>query len=392
MQSEPNEDPMLFGFTVDELERRGAIVTALEIAQQPKLWTMLAALLEEQSDAIEAFLAAPFAFQDLLVVFTGAGTSALAGGIAATEAMASFGRETRRVATTDIVESWSHHLDPERPTLLVSFARSGDSPESVAALDIVDRHCRNAWHLVLTCNPEGALARASLGERRFSLVMPDGSCDEGFAMTGSFSVMTLSALSIFTGRSPSQCAPLIRNLSDHARTALAAWPKAAELVRRRHERVVFLGSGPLAEAAAECALKLLELTDGEVVATSYSPLAFRHGPKTIISGPQTLVMSLVSGDAAISRYGLDMIAELADEKRADLFILRPGRDVKAGGTPSLSFGDVGAEATDGWMAAPYVVFAQILALLTSLERGFRTDRPSRHGEVNRVVQNVQIYA
>ena len=51
--------------------------------------------------------------------------------------MSSTGREMRRIANTDLVEGWSRHLDPNRPVLLVSFGRSGDSPESVATVQML---------------------------------------------------------------------------------------------------------------------------------------------------------------------------------------------------------------------------------------------------------------
>ena len=46
---------------------------------------------------------------------------------------------------------------------------------------------------------------------------------------------------------------------------------------------------------------------------------------------------------------------------------------------------------DALVALPYVVFAQYLALFTSLEHGKTPDNPFPSGEVNRVVQGVTIY-
>ena len=52
------------------------------------------------------------------------------------------------------------------PTLLVSFARSGNSPESVAAVDLADEVLPQCRHLVITCNGEGALAAAAAAARQ----------------------------------------------------------------------------------------------------------------------------------------------------------------------------------------------------------------------------------
>src|SRR6185369_16976892 len=56
----------------------------------------------------------------------------------------------------------------------------------------------------------------------------------------------------------------------------------AGLAGRRHRRVVYLGSGALTGLAREAALKLLELTAGQVVSYWDSPLGFRHGPKAVL--------------------------------------------------------------------------------------------------------------
>lgn len=392
MQHERAEGQQIFGIDREDLKRRCGLVTASEITGQPALWRALADVLEAQSKSLEDFLQVPFAQQDLLVVFTGAGTSAFAGGVVAAEAMSSTGREMRRIANTDLVEGWSRHLDPSRPILLVSFGRSGDSPESVAAMEVVEKNCRHVWQLVVTCNPQGALARSVTHERRHALVMPEGSCDQGFAMTGSFTAMTLAALAIFVCPTPSAGAPIIRRMAADAEHILSSWPVIGELARVRHERVVFLGSGAMQEACAECALKLLELTDGEVFAVSHSPLGFRHGPKTIINGRQTLIVNMISGDLAVRPYGLDMAEELVRDGRADMFALTPEPGICIEGMPSLGVTSGEPLLSDGWLAVHYVVFGQMFAFLTSQAGGHLTDQPSRSGEVNRVVQNVAIYA
>lgn len=381
----------MFGMAAEELALREGADTAREISGQPALWRAVADLLEARSGEVREFLKAPFQERNLLVVFTGAGSSSFAGGIVAAEGTAAAGREMRRIATTDLVEGWSRHLDPERPLLLVSFGRSGDSPESVAAVEIVDRACATVWHLALTCNPDGALARSAVGPRRLALVMPEGSCDQGFAMTGSFTAMTLAALAIFTCDAPEAGGPIVRRLAAEAEHLLAAWPEVAALAAARHERIVYLGSGALLDAAAECALKLLELTDGEVLAAPYSPLAFRHGPKTIIRGDRTLVVSLIAGDPAVRPYGVDMALELAGDGRADLLALVPEPSVRVEGLPAFAALRDGPLPGDGWLAVQYVLVGQMLAFFNSLQRGYPTDRPSRSGEVNRVVQNVTIH-
>ncbi len=53
-------------------------------------------------------------------------------------------------------------------------------------------------HIFITCNQEGELAKISKNnENVLLLLMPEKSNDKGFAMTSSFTCMTLTALLIF---------------------------------------------------------------------------------------------------------------------------------------------------------------------------------------------------
>jgi tagatose-6-phosphate ketose/aldose isomerase len=77
----------------------------------------------------------------------------------------------------------------------VSFARSGNSPESTAAVQLVRDLVPNARFLNITCNADGELAQQGANDSHFNL-MPAASCDRGFAMTSSFTCMLLAALSV----------------------------------------------------------------------------------------------------------------------------------------------------------------------------------------------------
>ncbi len=132
---------------------------------------------------------------DLRVILTGAGSSAFIGDIAAPAIRRHLGRRVDAIATTDIVAGPRDYFEPRTPTLLVSFGRSGNSPESVATTALADDLIDDVWHLVLTCDGHGELARAHR-ERPNSLVvcMPERTNDVGFAMTSSLTSMLLSCL------------------------------------------------------------------------------------------------------------------------------------------------------------------------------------------------------
>jgi len=383
----PLAAPVFPGRTIEELEASGAAWTAREIAQQPEVWRQVAALVERERPAVERFLATRLANPSLRIVLTGAGTSAFVGACLAPALGVHTGRRLDAVPTTDLVSGPQVHLQRKMPTLLVSFARSGNSPESVAAIDLAEQALDHAAHFVITCNPDGALARRVAGWRNACvLILPDATNDRGFAMTSSFSSMVLVAALAFGVLGP-DAVPRLARACERAMSRVHAL--AQELVARRFERVVFLGSNGLRGLAAEAALKMLELTDGRTVATSDSVLGFRHGPKTIIND-RTLVVVLPSNDGYTRAYDRDLLAELRRDARAGAIVAVGARFDDLDGVHGLEHDGMDA-ASDLEIALLDVVFAQVLALRQSLELGLTPDTPNAAGVVSRVVQGVTIH-
>ncbi|HEX8497342.1 MAG TPA: SIS domain-containing protein [Actinomycetales bacterium] len=362
--------------------------TAREITQQPALWREVRAQLSLARLEIDAFLRPLLARPNLRVVLTGAGTSAFAGAVLAPALARQLRRRIDAVPTTDIVSNPLGNLAEDLPTLLVSFARSGDSPESVAATEVADQVLTECFHLVVTCNDEGTLHLRHVADpRSLVLLMPEGSNDRGFAMTSSFTCMLLAALIALGGDRDVE--PLAV-AADQALTDVLQ--PATALAGAGLRRVVHLGSGPLQGLAQESALKLLELTAGRIVTYHDSALGFRHGPKAVLDD-RTLAVVHVSNDPTTRRYDLDMVTELAGA-------LPPGQVVavtaRPDGLDALPDGSVWlldglADVDDIALALPYVVCSQLLALRFSLALGLPTDNPFPSGEVNRVVKGVTIH-
>ncbi|MCU1697124.1 MAG: tagatose-6-phosphate ketose isomerase [Mycobacterium sp.] len=357
--------------------------TILEIGQQPDAWREVAARSDERA---AEFLRDVAGRPDLRVILTGAGSSAFAGEIAAPALRRHLHRRVDAVATTDIVASPLDYLEPHTPTLLVSFGRSGNSPESVATTELADELVDDVWHLILTCDRDGELGRTH-GDRANSLVvfMPERTNDSGFAMTSSLTSMLLSCLLMLGSTEPSDAVALAL-AAEHV---VDLQPDIRALAKSKKQRFVYLGSGPLEGLARESALKLLELTAGEVVTYFDSPLGFRHGPKSVLDG-DTLVLVYVSTDPYTRRYDLDIIAEIRAQLGPDSVTVISAEPIPselghAIVLPGLSGLD------DSSVALAYLVFAQYLALFTSLEYGKTPDNPFPAGEVSRVVRGVKIY-
>ncbi|MFD7933602.1 SIS domain-containing protein [Streptomyces sp. NPDC059755] len=367
----------------------GAEHTVAEITQQPAVWREVGALVAEARDSLDAFLEPLLAQRDLRIVLTGAGTSAFAGEVVRAAVARATGRRADAVSTTDIVADPHASFPDDAPTLLVSFARSGDSPESVAATRLAEQVLTRVNHLVITCNSAGRLARThDENAASYVLLMPAAANDQGFAMTSSFTSMLLASLLAF-GALDTDGIEAPAAAAEHI-TAGGLDQAIDTLLARRSERLVYLGSSSaLKGLAQESALKLLELTGGALVASSETSLGFRHGPKSVLND-RTAVVVYVSNDPYTRRYDLDIITELrAGLAPVDVVAVTASPDGLPEDGTWLLPGLAGADDTT--LALSAVVIAQLIALRSSMARGIRSDNPFPSGEVNRVVRGVTVH-
>jgi len=376
-----SESPFPVHTDVPAQEDGGA--TILEIGQQPDAWREVAGRADAQA---AGFLREIAGRPDLRVILAGAGSSAFAGEIAAPALRRHLDRRVEAIATTSIVASPLDYLERNTPTLVVSFGRSGNSPESLATTALADELVDDVWHLIFTCDRDGELGRAHSGRANSLVVyMPERTNDSGFAMTSSLTSMLLSCL-MMLGPAEREDAETLARAAEHV---VGLQPDIRALAQTKKQRFVYLGSGPLEGLARESALKLLELTAGEVVTYFDSPLGFRHGPKSVLDG-DTLVVVYVSTDPYTRRYDLDIIAEIRGQLGEDAVTVISTEPIPAELGPAVVI--PGLEGIDDALVAlVYLVYAQYLALFTSLECAKTPDNPFPSGEVSRVVQGVTIY-
>lgn len=358
--------------------------TRREILQQPDTLQETQSLLLQQKAALKRFLSPLLADENLRIILTGAGTSAFIGECLAPWLSRETGRRVEAVATTDIVSAPQLYCEADTPTLLVSFGRSGNSPESIAAVDIADKLIADIHHLVITCNEEGALSRDA-GKNAHVIVLPERTHDRGFAMTSSFSSMMLAALSSLSdiGTMDARIGAIAESVRD---IAVQCDIEMEALAKRNFSRVVYLGSGVFKGLAREAALKLLELTDGAIITAFDTPMGFRHGPKTVVNS-QTLVVIFVSNDPYTSQYDRDLIDELRKDGLAGEIVTVSAQS-NAGDTLPVSQLE---QAKDADLLFPYIVPAQLFALHCSIAHGITPDTPNTTGAVNRVVQGVTLH-
>ncbi|GGF20132.1 SIS domain-containing protein [Echinicola rosea] len=376
----------------EKAEELGAFHTAKEIAGQPELWQRVFSQVVKDKGAIHTFLKPIFEKSNARIILTGAGSSAFIGESAQGAVQQMTDVHTQAIATTDIVTHPELFFLQDAPTLLVSFARSGNSPESVEAVKLADEHCKEIYHLIITCNPDGELAAYAddCEGNCFALVLPEGSNDNSLAMTGSFTSMLLAILLV---AGVDQLDELKGQFEDAMETAtgmlhhqLEKFEAVAEL---DFERVIFLGSGTMLGVARECHLKLQELTDGQVVCKHDSFLGFRHGPRAV-ANEDSIVVYLFSKDAHVSRYEKDLAQSIGKDKRK-IKTISFAAGKKDGYHSILDLPAVGDSEKAIFNVLPATMVGQLLGFYKCLQLGLRPDNPSVSGAISRVVQGVTIY-
>lgn len=387
----------MFSFTEEKLAKMGAEITTREIKQQPELWKETLEIYQTAENEINEFLEKVKESangQRIRIVFTGAGTSQYVGDTLVP--YLNLKGDTRNyifqsIGTTDLVARPEEYLFEDEPTLLVSFARSGNSPESISAVDVVNTIVKNIHHLTITCASEGTLAKRSEKEtNNFMLLTPKRANDDGFAMTGSFSCMALSALLIFDRTATEQKANYVHIISNMGEEVVERENEIQSIVDRDFERIVYLGSGSLSGLTREAQLKILELTAGKIATVFDSSMGFRHGPKSFVN-ERTLVFDFVNNNLYTRDYDLDILEEVKEDGVASGVFAIGQRGERNFSGDQFTFSEEIELLPDGYLALADIMVAQTIAILTSVKVKNTPDTPSPSGTVNRVVKGVTIH-
>ena len=384
---------MMLDYSKEDLTELGAEITTREIYQQPQVWQEAFDAYKANQADIEAFLQTIDRKHDYIkVILTGAGTSAYVGDTLIPYFKSIYDERKwnfNAIATTDIVASPLHHLHKDIPTVLVSFARSGNSPESVATVDLAKQIVDELYQITITCAAEGKLAQQAQGdEKNLLLLQPEPSNDAGFAMTSSFTSMMLTALLVFDKADLTIKEEKVAALIGLSQQTLHQVDTIQNLVNLDFNRVIYLGAGPFFGLAHEAQLKILELTAGQIATMYESPVGFRHGPKSLIN-EQTIVLLFGSVNPYTKQYDLDLIKEVAGDQIARKVILLTDKKEELAQVEQIEMDS--RLLDDIYRTFPYIIFGQLFALLTSLKFKNRPDTPSPTGTVNRVVQGVVIH-
>jgi tagatose-6-phosphate ketose/aldose isomerase len=378
------------GIEEKKLTELGGIHTAREIQQQPEVWMKIYEQVKNSASDIQSFMNDALAEVDDIIL-TGAGTSAYIGETIVNDYKKSTGIMAQAIPTTDIVTHPQNFFYKNRKVLLISFARSGNSPESVASVDLAEKYAGKAYQLIITCNIDGALVKNKKANQ-YSIVLPAETNDVSLAMTSSFSGMLVTGLLVSRISTLDEQKTKLGKTAQYANKILTDFsPELEKLAQVDFSRAIFIGSGPLFGIGIESHLKLQELTDGKVICKNDSYLAFRHGPKAVINDT-TLVVFLASNSEYVKRYEKDLIKAVQTENQAMMLVSVSENQIDGISLDKdFVLSEDGNNIDEEFLALCSVLPAQILGFFKSINVGLKPDNPSVSGTIARVVEGVTIY-
>ena len=385
----------IFSFTDDDMKNTSSKYTLNEIYQQPATWKKTCEQVKTIKNELKTFIDQVITQPDFDIILTGAGTSEFVGNTLYSYLAKSLNYKVKSYGTTDLVATPENYLSATKPTLLVSFGRSGNSPESIGAIDVAESVCSNLYHLFVTCNKDGSLSKRASDEKNcFAINLTSETHDQSFAMTSSFSNMYLATLLAFNTDKIDEFISVMDKIIDAGQDFIDnQYTSVKNIIDTfNFERIVYLGSNALKGLSQESALKMLELTAGSIVTMFDTPLGFRHGPKSIIDDT-TLIVIYISDNEYSRQYEVDLLKEVSKQRKDNkIAVVMNGYDSEIAALADYTIClNIGEKLDNIFLGFDYILFAQTLAVLKSLSMGLTPDNPCPTGEVNRVVKGVTLY-
>jgi tagatose-6-phosphate ketose/aldose isomerase len=382
---------MFLTISDEMLKRTNALDTAKEISQQPQTWRKTLQLVQSNKNIIQNYLNQLGELGSFDVIFMGAGTSEYIGNSLIHYLNKKSHFNARSVASTDMILNPELYVNPNKNTLFISYGRSGNSPESVGSVNAANTATNHAYHLFITCNKDGALAKLAYGNNRIlALELPEETNDLGFAMTSSFTNMLLATVLCFN---LDQLDIYGEKVNELAKSVEGKLLNHAEYLREvvdefDFERIIYLGSACMKGFAQESSLKVLELTQGKVSTLFDTLTGFRHGPKSFINH-KSLIVVYLSDDEFVRKYEIDLINELKSQQKGYKILVVNHKEVELKTDYNIHcvYNDLPMEL----VGLKMILIAHMIAFFKSLSLGITVDNPCPTGEVNRVVTGVTIY-
>ncbi|MBR3351685.1 MAG: hypothetical protein IKG35_06170 [Erysipelotrichaceae bacterium] len=366
--------------TPEKLLKDSAFVIK-EVEQQPEKWIETFEIVKKHKNELKRFLKPEYD-----VIFTGAGTSEYIGGTIFRELNQKEDRHYETIGSPDIVTHPHYYFKKNKKTILVNFSRGGMSPETFGTIEHADAIIDDVKHLFIVCNPEGGLIEYNKQhpEKSYCLIMPEGTYDQSFAMTSSYTCMALAAYLCFNLDNLDELEETVRETAKCGQEILEKYATPLkELVHATpFDKFNFLGSCNLKYFAKEADIKVLEVSAGRPGTWYDSIPGFRHGPiVTIRSGANILTVVCYENDDYVNQYADDMIEEIANERMSfsKTIAITPRHTEVSRNMADLEVYVNNQKLSSVFLALPYAIVIHMIMLYRGWEYGISSDSPFGKG-------------
>ena len=347
------------------VSERGAY-TYQEIMSQGKAWEQTLSAFDQQRAHLAELLSQPRE----AVVFTGCGSTYYLSLAAAALWQSLTGRFASGVPASELWLFPAAVLTA-KPSLLVAVSRSGETSETLRALQVF-RQRSAADILGVTVYAESQLAQSTP-----HVLVTAGAEEHSVAQTRSFSsmyVLIQAMTAVAAGNLP--VLEHLRQLPDCFERLVRAYaPLAKSLaddLNRQH--FVFLGSGAYYGLALEAMLKMKEMSLSASEAFHF--LEYRHGPKSLVN-EHSLVVGLISDASRLEE--IKVLREMRSLGARVLALDDSRQGLEADDAVELASGLAYLER--GALMLPVL---QLMAYYRSMANGLNPDMPTNLDAVVRL--------
>ena len=263
--------------------------TFQEIISQPQAWE---AVLGEVSGKSKDLLNLWKPEEIDEVIFTGCGSTFYLSRTAAMIFQGKVGSLATAYPASELLLFPNLTLSKARRRLLVAISRSGETTETLRAIDSF-RSLKQGDVIGITCYEESTLPLKTT----LALVARKAK-EESIAQTRSFTSMLVAAQSMASILSSQEISKKSMQLPELGTALIQEYASMAQALGNdpQIERFFFLGNGPYYGLACETMLKMKEMSLS--YSEAYHFLEFRHGPMSMVNS-NTLVVGLLSETALL---------------------------------------------------------------------------------------------
>lgn len=355
---------------------KSGCLTLDEIRQQPSIWNSILVDILDKEEKYRNFLTPLFAIPNLEIVLTGTGSSAYIGDTLEPYLKDKFHHKVRSIPTSDIISNPYDSLNKDNPTLVITYSRSGNTPETNYCHRIINNYITTVYNLVITCTDNSTLYTMCQSESNTLIVtLPEAANDKALAMTSGYTSMIFSTILLSELDNLSFITSNLHFVLSYSKELLSSlWSKIYGIVQSNPDRIIFLGTDELSGLSNYCALNILKLTNRKVYSLSLNPKFLANDIFPFID-ENSLVVLFHSNKTTNLEYERTFLNGLKNVNKNCTICIVSEAPVNITSNVEEFILSSESNLSDCFSSMCFAFFGQILAYLYSLHLKLKVDNP-----------------